>query len=758
MGPCSETAGLDCWKRVPSWKASNRLETPKRKGMTETSKSGKRPAGAAESAESERFGLALVAGGILFVLAVAVLLLRIQRIDELPIGLHHDEGAHGMDALRVLQGEHAVFFPANNGREGLIVYTIALAVSLLGRTMLALRLPTALASAGTVFIVFWLGQLLFGREGGRTTPWRGLLVGGIGAGLLAMSLGQTIIGRAALRANFLPLLLGLCLFFLWRGWEGRSWWRVALAGACAGLLPYTYLAARFAPFLFLFFGLSFLLPWAKGKTLLRAALPWAGIFLGVAGLVAAPILIHFALHPEHFVIRSNQLLILQPDRSQGEPLLALLGNVWAHLLAFGFRGDPNWRHSFAAQPMLNSWETFFFWLGAGMAVRRWQRPAYRLLLIWLAVLLLPAALARDVLVPNTLRMIGAAPAVYLLTAVGAWEAYSFLRERFFGDSKGIAAIALAFVVSGAVLAQGVRTYRTYFEEWAYRSEVYHEYAVGWVDLIQLLSLQPPDGESVYLIPDGQRHKALDEGFRSPTFEYLYQGAAQVLLFHTAMPDLAQKIESTLAAMKSISTVKVVDWDSRAAWTGDESDRFAVLFGKYGRYLGSDAYGSFRIHNYTDIALDQPWAFYDHLEPLAVYFDGGIALEGIALGQGVEQWSSQQHLDLGRDRTLWMALQWRTESGLDVDYAISLRLYNTEGERSYQRDIVLWKPDHTLTGSGGASELFDTMVQFGFPTDLARGEYELRLVVYSTETQIPTVEIGVWEPELLLARLRLGEGP
>ena len=313
------------------------------------------------------------------------------------------------------------------------------------------------------------------------------------------------------------------------------------------------------------------------------------------------------------------------------------------------------------------------------------------------------------------------------------------------------------MVSGSVLVQGVSTYRTYFQKWADESEVYHEYAVGWVDLIQVLSLQPPDADIVYLIPDGQRHKQLQEGFRSPSFEYLYQDAAQVHLFHTAMPNLAQKIKSTLAAMENISTVKVVDWDTNAAWAGDETERFAVLFGKYGRYLGSDAYGSFQIHNYTGIALDRPWTFYEHLEPLTVYYDGDIALQGIALGQGEKQLSSQQLLNLGQDRTLWMALQWRTESGLDVDYAISLRLYSTEGERSYQRDIVLWKPDHTLTGSGGMSELFDTLIQFDFPADLPPGEYEVRLVVYSTETQIPTVEIGVWEAELLLARLRLGEG-
>ncbi len=711
----------------------------------------------AEGAARQR--IQWVTFAVLLALALAVLLLRLQRIDELPFGLHHDEGAHGMDALRVLQGEHAVFFPANNGREGLIVYTIALAVSFLGRTMLALRLPTALASAGTVFVVFWLGRVLFGRdESGRATPWRGLLVGGIGAGLLAISLGQTIIGRAALRANFLPLFLCLCVALFWCGWKGRSWRRVALAGACAGLLPYTYLAARFIPFLFLFFSLSFLLPWSKGRGRLRTELPWAGVFLGVAVLVAAPILVHFALHPDHFVIRSNQLLVLQSDRSQGEPLGAFLGNVWAHLLAFGFRGDPNWRHNFAGQPMLSPWEAIFFWLGAGIAVWRWQRPAYRLLLIWLVVLALPAMLARDILVPNTLRMIGAAPAVYLLAAVGVWETFRFLRERFFGNHEGIATIALASVVSGTLIVQGVSTYRTYFQEWADESGVYHEYAVGWVDLIQVLSLQPPDAEIVYLIPDGQRHKALAEGFRSPTFEYLYQGAAQVHLFHTAIPNLAQRIESTLADMENISAVRVVDWDTEAAWTGDESDRFAVLFGKYGRYLGSDAYGSFRVHNYTDIALDRPWTFYEHLEPLTVYYDGDIALEGLALGQGIKQWSSQRLLGLGQDRSLWMALQWRTESGLDVDYAISLRLYNAEEERSYQRDIVLWKPNHTLTGSGGTSELFDTLIQFDFPTDLPPGEYELRLVVYSTETQIPTVEIGVWEPELMLARLHLDESP
>ena len=371
--------------------------------MSEKPPSARGAASAAGLEKAERLRLILVAGGIVAALALAVVLLRLHRLAELPPGLFYPEGAHGVNALQVLQGEHAVFFPEDNGREGLAVYAIALTIPFWGRTALAVRLPTALASAGTVFVVFWLGRLLFGRdESGRATPRRGLLIGGVGAGLLAVSLGQTILGRTAFRGNHLPLLLALCLALLWSGWRrqvrhGGTWWRVVLAGVCAGLLPYTYIPARLTPFLFLFFGLSFLLPLrAITRARVRAELPWVGVFVGVAGLVAAPILVHFALHPDHFGAHSSSLLIFQPGRSQGDPLGAFLGNVWAHLLAFGFRGDPNWRHNFPDQPMLNPWEAFFFWLAVGMAVWRWQRrPAYRLLLLWLGTLILPAMLAAD---------------------------------------------------------------------------------------------------------------------------------------------------------------------------------------------------------------------------------------------------------------------------------------------------------------------------------------------------------------------------
>ena len=169
---------------------------------------------------------------ILIALTAAALFLRLYRLHELALGIASDEGYDGLRALEVLQGRHALVF---DDREGLGIYAMALSINFLGRTPLALRLPTALASVSTVFVIFWLGHLLFGwDESGREKRWRGLVVGGVASGLLAISLGQTILGRTSYRSSFLPLFLALCLAWLWWGWTRRRWWGIALAGACAG--------------------------------------------------------------------------------------------------------------------------------------------------------------------------------------------------------------------------------------------------------------------------------------------------------------------------------------------------------------------------------------------------------------------------------------------------------------------------------------------------------------------------------------------
>ena len=212
------------------------------KRMSETTSRSQRSAGLANFTRRERLHLNLVAAGILLALALAIVVLRLQRLHEIPPGLAFDEGVDGVLALEVLRGDHAVFFPDYDyGRDPFAIYVLALSTALLGRTLLAMHLPTALGSAGLVLVVFWLGRLLFGQdESGRATSWKGLFIGAASAGLMAVSVGQTHMARASYnKVTFMPMLLVLCLGLLWQGWGQRSWRRVALAGICAGLLPYT---------------------------------------------------------------------------------------------------------------------------------------------------------------------------------------------------------------------------------------------------------------------------------------------------------------------------------------------------------------------------------------------------------------------------------------------------------------------------------------------------------------------------------------
>ena len=96
---------------------------------------------------------------IALIVAVAAFF-RLWQIGSIPPGLFGDEATDGLDALDVLAGRGAIFFPANFGREGLHMWLVAGMFRLMGVTPLALRLPSALAGIATVLATYWLGREL----------------------------------------------------------------------------------------------------------------------------------------------------------------------------------------------------------------------------------------------------------------------------------------------------------------------------------------------------------------------------------------------------------------------------------------------------------------------------------------------------------------------------------------------------------------------------------------------------------------------
>ena len=327
-----------------------------------------------------------------------------------------------------------------------------------------------------------------------------------------------------------------------------------------------------------------------------------------------------------------------------------------------------------------------------------------------------------------------------------WEAFLFLKDRFFCHNVAKAGAVVGTFVCVAILFQGVSTHHTYFHRWPAATGLPGHYQTVWEELIRTLNSLASGTDTVYLVPTIYRHESL---------EYLYQGVSPARLIFTNRHDLPQSIETTLASGKEIATVKAVDWDDDlVGGIYNIDERLFTLLGKYGRYVESENFDNFRIHSFADIVQDRSWTLYQQLDPPEVHYDGGISLSGVALGHSDEQEVPQQIIDLGESRTLWMVLQWQVAPGLQIDYSTSIRLHDAEGSGVFQKDALLHNWDYETTRHWTAQEPVDTLYFLVFPADLPAGEYELRMVVYDIDTVKPTVELGVWEAEKVLARLSL----
>ncbi|MBS1251294.1 MAG: hypothetical protein MAG451_00326 [Anaerolineales bacterium] len=402
-------------------------------------------------------------------------LFRFLLLGQLPPGLYHDEAINGLDALRVLDGATPVFFTANNGREPLFIYLIAGSVALLGRSALAIRIVPAVLGTLTVPATYLLSRRLFNRRIGLLT-----------ATIAAITVWSINLSRVGFRAVAMPLFVALTVWAFWRGYEQRirrdrtAWRWFALAGAFAGIMLYTYLAARFAPLAFLGF-IGYLLLRRRLHTSQftihdsRLVVPWSGflLFACVAIIVAGPLLGYFLTHRTEAARRAFQVSILNPEISGGDPLGTLLDHAGRTLLMFNVRGDFIPRHNVPLRPVFDPLLSIFFLLGLGVAIRQWREPAYGFILIWTSFMLLPTVLAEDA--PHFLRAVGILPVVFIIPALGLSVAIHWLKRT---QSLAVAGSTLLIALS---LSLGLTTY-DYFVRHARSENTYYQFETGATEL------------------------------------------------------------------------------------------------------------------------------------------------------------------------------------------------------------------------------------------------------------------------------------
>jgi 4-amino-4-deoxy-L-arabinose transferase-like glycosyltransferase len=462
---------------------------------------------------------------IKLILAVIILLgafLRFWHLNEIPPGLYPDVAINGNDALdALLSRQFKVFYPENNGREGLFINLIALSFLIFGPSLWALKIVAALIGTLTIFGTYLFVKELFTEKttkrfndqqkfdnpSPQNSEKKNLIISWFKRNLklelpfnekmallasffTAVSFWHLLFSRLGFRAIMLPFILVVSFYFLLKGFRQEKPLNFILAGIFFGLGFYTYISFRLAvliiPLLFLFY-----LPFFK-KTK-QKYLSWWLLFGSSSFIVALPILIYFLQHPQDFIFRAGGISIF----AQPQPIKSLLESAAKHLLMFNFQGDFNWRHNFSGKPMLYWPLGLFFLIGFAFSLKEIIKNflikrecdskiiPYLILFSCFFSMLLPGILTSEG-IPHALRVIGVIPSLMAFSALGGILVFDFLKKI-----KANRFLVYFFLILFLVNIT-FHEYFQYFEAWAKNPEVKGAFTENFKMMGEYLNSLPQD--------------------------------------------------------------------------------------------------------------------------------------------------------------------------------------------------------------------------------------------------------------------------
>jgi len=475
---------------------------------------------------------------LLFGLAFFIILLgvffRFHWITDFPLGLYPDEAMNGSNALEAIEtGAFKIFYPENNGREGLFINIQALSVWYFGNTPWALRAVSAAFGSLTVFGILLLSYeivLMLAPRGGAsangfTSPLffirKKEILPILASFFVATSFWHINFSRIGFRAILVPFLSAFGMYFLLKGFRKGKILDFVWAGIFIGLGFHTYIAFRMMPLVLLapllYYGIIWIAKKFENWKLkiensdigMSGCFPCAALlFLFVTFVTALPIGYYFLNHPEDLIGRTGQVSVFAAN----SPAFEFLKSNAATAGMFFVRGDCNWRHNFACKPELNQIAGFFFAVGVISSLYELWKSRFRsfphlLLLWWAAVMTLPATLTREGL-PHALRAIGMIPPVFVLAGYGGYVFASLvlgalekgyakfpeMRLRIFRIAREF---SLLFLIVPLFIP--LMTYEQYFFRWASRQDTYSAFATDLYHLGQFLDKLPDETEKYVIV-------------------------------------------------------------------------------------------------------------------------------------------------------------------------------------------------------------------------------------------------------------------
>ena len=440
---------------------------------------------------------------------------RLWEIKSIPPGFSYDESMYANNAVEAWANTNfsapggpalgwKIFYPENNGREGLWINMLAPVLAIFGENEpWVSRTFAAIFGILTVLGLYFLTKALFKSE-------RLALLSSF---FMAVSFWHINFSRIGFRAILTPFFLVWSFYFLWTAYEkgkleAKSKRGAIVAATIGGLLFglgfHTYISFRVAPLLLI---IPFILMWRnKQKKLIL-------IFLFFTFIVALPIGLYFLENPQDFFGRSSQISIFASHPPTGGPALTFGFNIVKTVGMFFVWGDGNWRHNLSGAPELWWPVAILFLLGIIIGIKtliRNFRPRAdppraekfkiqnSFILLWLVALLIPTVISSEGL-PHALRSIGVIPAAMILAALGLeWlivKISEWLRkkmgqypekcEQLLRIKRELFVLLIIFLL--AVVSQ---TFNQYFFRWAPNPNVANAFDESYTLLGKYLNTLP----------------------------------------------------------------------------------------------------------------------------------------------------------------------------------------------------------------------------------------------------------------------------
>ncbi len=413
---------------------------------------------------------------------------RLYQINSLPAGLTVDEAYHGLDALDIIAGARPVFQPTNFGREALFDYLVVPFIWLLDEGSLPIHLTSATIGILTLPAIYLLGEELFAAaESSALRRWGGLFA----TAVAALSYWHLNWSRYGVRAILAPLFSALTFYFLWRGFRTNSRPSFVLAGLFLGLGAYTYHPLRLLPALVL---AAFFYQRNSGQSSARDA--WRHLWLVTLTslLVFLPLGYYFVTHPGTFLLRVEQVYVLEGVQNVGALFGALWQSVWRTLAAFITYGGVEPMHNLLGRPLLNPFLATFFMGGGLVSVWRWREPQNALLVVWWGVMIIPAVLSTQGAIGR--RVIGAFLPTILLITLGVFYGGDWVAAHWGSELKWRVR-GFQILIGLGLLYTGGLTYYQYFMVWGPETNLFRQFETGVAG--QYVKTLPP-AEKVYVSP------------------------------------------------------------------------------------------------------------------------------------------------------------------------------------------------------------------------------------------------------------------